>query len=492
MVPFGRRCVEFGRDDFDRVTSMLNLERLGQKMKRRTFLAGGAHFLGPVALASLSGQHSAASPVPRQSIAGVAAAKRVIYLFMSGGPSHVDTFDHKPAMAEFDGQPIPPSVVEDVHFAMIPSNAPPLVKASPYRFTRSGECGTWVSELLPHIGRIADDLCVVKSLHSDIFNHDPAVSLLNTGDPRIGRPTMGAWMSYGLGTENNNLPAYIVLTSGIKLQPLLNSYWSNGFLSSRHQGVLFRSSGDPVMFLKNPSETGVESRRAQIDLIKWLNARRLELVNDPEIATRIEQYELAFRMQSEVPELIDLQGETAETLALYGAQPDQPSFSMNCLLARRMIEQGVRFVQLYDMGWDSHGSLQKDLPRQCQAIDQGVAGLLTDLKRRGLLEDTLVLWGGEFGRTPVAQGEGEKWGRDHHPHGFTMWMAGGGVRTGMSYGGTDDFGFHAAVEQLDVHDLHATVLHCLGIDHRSLVFRHQGRDFRLTDVSGRVIEELVL
>ena len=470
---------------------MLSANPRVQQIKRRTFLAGSAHFMGPMALSALAEQKRA-DVRQGSGIPITPTAKRVIYLFMSGGPSHVDTFDYKPALAKFDGKPIPPSVVEDVHFAMIPASSPPLVKRSPYQFTRAGECGTWVSELLPKLGRMADNLCVMKSMRSEIFNHDPAVSLLNTGDSRVGRPTIGAWLSYGLGTENENLPAYIVLTSGVKRQPLLNSYWSNGFLPSRHQGVLFRSSGTPVMFLKSPEETPYSARRAQIDLIKWLNTRRYELVNDPEIAARIEQYELAFRMQSEVPDLVDLQHETAETLALYGAERDRPSFSRNCLLARRMVEQGIRFVQLYDMGWDSHGSLLRDHAVQCQAIDQGVSALLTDLGRRGLLEETLVIWGGEFGRTPVAQGGGDKWGRDHHPHGFTMWMAGGGVRPGVSYGATDEFGFHAAVDQLDVHDLHATVLHCLGIDHRQLTFRHQGRDFRLTDVSGRVVGDLLL
>ena len=463
-------------------------------VRRRSFLAGGAQFLGPLALGCLSGQGRArdAGGGEYHPAWPVATAKRVIYLFMSGGPSHVDTFDYKPSLGRYDGQPIPPSLVDGVHFAMISTTAPPKVKASPYRFARSGDCGAWISELLPGLARLADDLCIVKSLRSEVFNHDPAVSLLNTGDARVGRPTIGAWLSYGLGTENRNLPAYIVLTSGVKRQPLLNSYWSSGFLPSRHQGVLFRSSGNPVMFLNSPAETRTESRRAQIDLINWLNTRRLELLDDPEIATRIEQYELAFRMQTEVPDLVDLQGETAETLELYGVQPDQPSFSRNCLLARRMVEQGVRFVQLYDMGWDSHGSLQRDHPKQCEAIDQGAAALLVDLKRRGLLDDTLVVWGGEFGRTPVAQGAGANWGRDHHPHGFTMWMAGGGVRGGVSYGATDEFGFHAAANRLDVHDLHATVLRCLGVDHRRLVFRHQGRDFRLTDVAGRVIEDLIL
>jgi hypothetical protein len=400
---------------------------------------------------------------------------------MSGGPSHVDTFDYKPMMREHDGKPIPQSIVDKVHFAMIDQNQRPLVKASPYRFRQFGESGTFVSQLLPHVSQVVDELCVCKSLRSEVFNHDPAVALLNTGDSRVGRPTMGAWLSYGLGSENEDLPAYIVLTSGVKVQPLLKNYWTNGFLPSRHQGVLFRSEGDPVVFLQSPK-----------DISRATNAEHYGQFQDSEILTRIKQYELAFRMQTEVPSLVDVGGESAETLKLYGVD-ERPSFARNCLLARRMVERGVRFVQLYDMGWDSHDKLQLNHERQCKAIDQGVAALILDLKRRGLLDETLVIWGGEFGRTPVAQGGSkDEWGRDHHPHGFTMFMAGGGIRGGVTYGETDEFGFHAQHKPLAVHDIHATVLHCMGIEHEKLAFRHQGRDFRLTDVAGNVVRELLL
>lgn len=460
-------------------------------VSRRLFLQGSSRFLGPLALASLTNHADCATAAYASGFAG--RAKRVIYLFMSGGPSHVDTFDPKPKMLAYDGQPIPKSIVDNVHFAMIDQQQRPLVKASPYRFKQHGQAGTLVSELLPHVSQVVDDICVCRSMRSAVFNHDPAVALLNTGDSRVGRPTMGAWLSYGLGTENENLPAYIVLTSGVKVQPLLKNYWTNGFLPSSHQGVMFRSGGDPVAFLRSAQHVSRTTRAEQIELIKSANAEHFREFNDPEILTRIKQYELAFRMQLEVPDLVDVSRESAETMQLYGAERERPSFARNCLLARRMVERGVRFVQLYDMGWDSHDNLQQNHERQCKAVDQGVSALILDLKRRGLLDETLVIWGGEFGRTPVAQGDSpDAWGRDHHPHGFTMFMAGGGIRGGQNYGETDEFGFHAQQKPLEVHDIHATVLHCMGIDHEKLSFRHQGRDFRLTDVAGRVIRELLV
>ena len=418
-------------------------------------------------------------------------AKRVIYLFMSGGPSHVDTFDPKPELLRRDNQTVPESLVDGIHFAMIKSDKPPLFKGSPFRFRRYGESGIPVSDLMPRLGGVVDELAVIRSLHSEVFNHDPAVSLLNSGDSRVGRPTMGAWMSYGLGNETENLPAYVVLTSGQKRQPLLDSYWTNGFLPSKHQGVRFRGKGDPVLFLSNPDGISANNRRAQIDLIRWMNEKRFDHFRDPETIGRINQYETAFRMQTAVPELLNFSDETTETLELYGASAGKASFANNCLLARRLAERGVRFIQLYDMGWDSHDSLITEHQRQCKAVDQAAAALIVDLRQRGMLEDTLVIWGGEFGRTPVAQGSGAKWGRDHHPHGFTMWMAGGGIRGGMTYGATDEFGFHAVEKPASVHDFHATALHCLGIDHTKLTYRHQGRDFRLTDVAGEVIRPLL-
>lgn len=454
---------------------------------RRRFLANASGLLSFAALRSLA----AASPAPvLQHLA--ARARHVIYLFMSGGPSHVDTFDPKTELTRRHGEPIPESFVQDVHFAMIPSTTKrPRLQASPYRFRRYGESGTPVSSLLPHIGSVADQLAVIRSVHSPAFNHDPAVNLLNTGDSRVGRPTMGAWLSYGLGNPTDNLPAYIVLTSGVKLQPLLTSYWSSGFLPTRHQGVELRNSGDPILFLSNPDSVSLAGRRKQLELIRLMNRRRFEQSGDPETLTRIRQYELAFRMQSRAPELIDTGSETAATLEMYGVDPAKPSFARNCLLARRLVESGVRFVQLYDMGWDSHGSLRQAHQRQCRAIDQPVAALIRDLEQRGLLDETLIIWGGEFGRTPVVQGNGRQWGRDHHPNGFTMWMAGGGIRPGVVHGETDAFGFHAVDKRVDVHDIHATILHTLGIDHLGLTFRYQGRDFRLTDIGGKVIQDIL-
>ena len=454
-------------------------------LSRRHFLKGCASGIGLAALGTLlqpgltAGTHFAAR------------AKRVIYLFMSGGPSHVDTFDPKVELTRRDGQPIPAEWIDDVHFAMIDNNKTPLLKGSPFQFRQHGQSGATVSELFPHLSEVADELAIVRSIRSDVFNHDPAVSLLNSGDSRVGRPTMGAWLSYGLGNETENLPAYVVLTSGVKVQPLINSYWTNGFLPSKHQGVRFRSEGDPVLFLSRPDGVGHGERRAQVDLIRWMNQKRFDLFKDPETLARIEQYETAFRMQSAAPELMDLKQESQATLDLYGAKPGESSFSNNCLLARRMVERGVRFVQLYDMGWDSHGEMVAQHTRQCRGVDQGAAALIRDLKQRGLLDETLVIWGGEFGRTPVVQGGGNKWGRDHHPHGFTMWMAGGGIKGGVTYGNTDEFGFHAVENKVSVHDFHATALHCLGIDHEKLTYRHQGRDFRLTDVSGFVLPKLL-
>jgi hypothetical protein len=463
---------------------------------RRHFFGRCGSAIGTAALATLLNSKSSAE-APTNVNTPLAPhfaprAKRVIYLFMSGGPSHVDTFDQKPELQRLDGQPIPESYIKGVHFAQISRKTNrPLLKASPYKFQQYGESGAMVSELLPHLASTADELAIVRSLHSTTFNHDPAVALLNSGDPRVGRPTMGAWLSYGLGNESDELPSFVVLTSGVKVQPLLTNYWTSGFLPTRHQGVEFRRRGDAVLFLSNPAGIDRTQRRQQIDLINWMNRRRLEAFADPEIETRIEQFELAFRMQAAAPEAVDLKQESADTLAMYGADASGSSFANNCLLARRLVERGVRFVQLYDMGWDSHGELVKNHNRQCRAIDKASAALIKDLKSRGLLDDTLVIWGGEFGRTPVAEGGGNGWGRDHHPHGFTMWMAGGGIRPGVTYGATDEFGFHATENKLEVHDFHATALHLLGIDHERLTYRHQGRDFRLTDVSGRVIKSLL-
>ena len=463
----------------------ISLQNQMLDMRRRSLIYGAASLPALAALDVISADQP---PLAHR----VARAKHVIYLFMSGGPSHLDTFDYRPELQRRHGQPIPESFLEDVHFAMIPaSTRRPLLQGSPFRFRPYGESGLLVSELFPQTGRLVDRLAVVRSVHSSVFNHDPAVNLLNTGDSRVGRPTMGAWVSYGLGNPTEDLPSYVVMTSGMKLQPLLTSYWSSGFLPTQHQGVELRRSGDPILFLSNPKGVDAGQRREQLELIRQLNLERYEETRDPEILTRIRQYEIAGRLQQTAPELMNLASESRASLNAYGVEPQKPSFARNCLLARRMVESGVRFVQLYDMGWDSHGSLEQSHRRQCSAVDRPIAALIRDLEERGLLDETLVIWGGEFGRTPVIQGSGRNWGRDHHPHGFTMWMAGGGIRGGVVYGETDELGFHAVKDRVEVHDIHATALRALGLDHTRLTFRHQGRDFRLTDVSGRVIAELL-
>ncbi|MBA61382.1 MAG: sulfatase [Planctomycetaceae bacterium] len=452
-------------------------------ISRRSMLGSTAGFLSLAALNSLAaGTGSTKLPT----------AKHVIYLFMSGGPSHVDTFDPKPELTRLSGNPIPESFVKDVHFAMIPSStSQPNLQGSPFKFNKYGDSGTAVSELFPQVATQVDKLAVIRSVHSKVFNHDPAVNFLNTGDSRVGRPTIGAWLSYGLGNLTEEMPAYVVMTSGVKRQPLLTSYWSSGFLPTEHQGVELRSSGSPILFLENPDGIFRDDRRRQLDLMRWMNEKRFRITRDSEILTRIQQYELAFRMQMEAPRITSLKEESKTTLEQYGVQDAKPSFAKNCLLARRMVESGVRYIQLYDMGWDSHGSLPMQHASQCAAVDKPIAALLRDLEQRGMLEDTLVIWGGEFGRTPVIQGGGTNWGRDHHPHGFTMWMAGGGIKGGTVYGSTDEFGFHAQDDKVEVHDVHATVLKTLGVDHTELTYLHQGRDFRLTDVGGRVIEDIL-
>ena len=418
-------------------------------------------------------------------------AKRVISLFMSGGPSHVDTFDPKPLLTKLDGQSMPANIIKNHEFAMIKTKEP-KVKGSSWSFRKYGQSGTEISELFPYIGSVADELAVVRSLYSDTFNHDPAVTFMNTGNVRFGWPSLGAWASYGLGTENSDLPAYIVLASGRNIQPLLDSYWGAGFLPPEYQGVQLRTQGEPVLYLKNPEGVSRETRREQISLLSSLNRHRHELVKDPAIIARIKQYELAFRMQVAVPELANIASEPEQVLETYGAELGKVSFANNCLLARRLSESGVRFIQLYEKGWDSHGDIYKQHSERCLAVDRPIAALISDLKQRGLLDETLVVWGGEFGRTPMAQGSGAGFGRDHHPHGFTVWMAGGGVRPGIVHGATDEFGYFAEHKKVHVHDLNATILHCLGINHEKFTYRHQGRDFRLTDVHGEVVQNLLV
>ena len=461
-------------------------------LTRRAFLGRSAGGLGALALASLlkpdllaaGGLPGFPNFAPR--------AKRIIFLFMAGGPSHIDLFDPKPKLIELDGNELPTEFLKFQPETAKARKVTTKLKGSQFKFAPRGESGTVISELLPHLSTVADDLTVIRSIHTDSNVHDPAVNFMNSGSLLGDRPTLGAWLSYGLGSENSDLPAYIVLTSGSSDgQPLLQSFWGNGFLDSRHAGVPFRNSGAPVLHLDNPPGVTTADRRRELDMIQWMNRRQSDVLGDPEIASRIASYELAFRMQASVPALAEIKDEPEHILKLYGADPAKPSFARNCLLARRLIERGVRFVQLYDRGWDSHTNIDMEHKRQCAAADQPAAALLADLKQRGLLEDTLVIWGGEFGRTPVAQVSGKTWGRDHHPHAFTMWLAGGGMKPGLTYGATDEFGYHTVENPVHVHDLHATILHQMGIHHERLTFRTQGRDFRLTDVQGKVVREIL-
>ncbi|QDU65362.1 DUF1501 domain-containing protein [Engelhardtia mirabilis] len=465
---------------------------------RRQFLTGagvgiGSLLLGRSAFGMFRDEGSAADAAlphfaPR--------AKRVIWLHMAGSPSQIDLWDPKPRLRELDGQPVPASLIENERFAFIKGT--PKLLGSPYEFRQHGQSGQWISELLPHTARIADKLCVVRSMHTTQFNHAPAQVFLTSGHSLIGRPTMGAWLSHGLGPLDPDLPAFVVMTSG-KFAPSAGSAaWTNGFLPSEHQGVRLMQAGDPVLFLSNPEGVDRAARRRQLDAIARLNRLASEQHGDPEAAARTAQYELAYRMQARVPAIADLATESQATLDLYGVTPGEPSFAANCLLSARLAEAGVRFQQLFDWGWDSHGTNKGDdivhsLPEQCRRTDRACAALVTDLERRGLLEDTLVVWGGEFGRTPMNEERGGSkfLGRDHHPHAFTIWMAGGGIRPGTSFGSTDELGYFIEDDPMDVHDLHATLLHLLGIDHERFTYRSQGRDFRLTDVAGRVMGELL-
>ncbi len=473
---------------------------LAQHATRRSFLVNSALGIGSVALASLLASETQANDKAKGGAQGAIAkppiaprAKRVIFLFMAGGPSHLDLFDPKPKLNTRDGEQLPDEFLEFQPETAGARKVTTKLKGSIYTFKKHGQSGTVISTLMPHLATVADDLTVIRSMKTDTAVHDPAVNVLNCGTQQFGHPTLGAWLSYGLGSENKDLPSYIVLTSGADDgQPLLQSFWGNGFLESKHQGVPFLNSAEPVMNLQNPAGVAREQRRRQLDMLDWMNRRQHDALNDPEVLGRIASYEMAYRMQASVPELTDLTTETQETLELYGADASKPSLANNCLLARRMVERGVRFVQLYDRGWDSHKNIGMEHKRQCDAADRPVAGLLKDLKRRGLLDHTLVIWGGEFGRTSVAQVFGNTYGRDHHPHGFTMWMAGGGAKPGLTYGGTDDFGYHAVDNPVHVRDLHATILHLLGIDHQRLSVKVRGLDMRLTGVDpAKVVQDLL-
>ena len=478
----------------------------GLELTRRAFFNRSATGLGVMGLASLlNPQVFAADNSRRNAIGGLrelphfaAKAKRVIYLFQSGGPAQMDLFDYKPGLRDQFGKDVPKSVYPDERkTTMTSAQSSFAVAPSIFKFARQGQAGTWMSELLPHTGTMADELCVIRSMHTEAINHDPAITFLQTGAQIPGRPSMGAWLSYGLGSESADLPAFVAMNSkgAAKAgQPLYDRLWGSGFLPSRFQGVKFRNQGDPVLDLTDPEGVDRPTRRLMLDRLAELNAMKHSQVGDPEIQTRIAQYELAFRMQMSVPELIDLSDEPQHVLDSYG--PDvtrQGTYAFNCLIARRLAERGVRFVQLFHQGWDQHNQLPKQLAIQCRETDQPTAALLRDLKQRGMLDDTLLVWGGEFGRTIYSQGAltDKNYGRDHHGACFSIWMAGGGVRGGLNYGESDDYSVNVASDGVHVHDLHATMLHLLGIDHERLVYRFQGRDFRLTDVKGRVVREIL-
>ncbi|MCA9084865.1 MAG: DUF1501 domain-containing protein [Planctomycetaceae bacterium] len=461
---------------------------------RRSFLNHSAINLSAVALAELmQGSGTAvASDASRLATPHFAPrAKHVIYLHMIGAPSQLDLYEEKPELRRRHNEPCPPEVTRDRDFAFIGKTS--TLAGSPWAFHRHGECGHTFSELLPNLGTVADDIAFIHSLHSDEINHAPAQMFLHSGFGRGGRPSFGSWVTYGLGSENSDLPAYVVLLTGPK-GGAGTSLWSTGFLPSIYQGIQFRSTGDPVLFLTNPAGHDREDRRRVLDAVGELNQQRFQSTGDSEILTRIGQYEMAYRMQASVPELMTITGEPKHVLDDYGVEPGKASFAANCILARRMVERGVRLVELYDSDWDHHSGIENRLPAKCKDIDRPIAALIRDLKQRGLLNDTLIIWGSEFGRTPLNQGSTRGTGisgRDHHKDAFTMWLAGGGVRGGASYGQTDEFGMDIAENPVHVHDLNATVLHLLGIDHERLTYRYQGREFRLTDVHGRVVSEIL-
>jgi uncharacterized protein (DUF1501 family) len=418
-------------------------------------------------------------------------AKRVIHLFMAGAPSQLDLFDPKPELTRLEGKPLPPSIIGGQRYAFIRPDA--AVLGPRFKFARYGQCGAQLSEMLPHLATVVDDICFIKSVQTDQFNHAPAQIFFNTGFSQPGRPSLGSWVIYGLGSDSQDLPAFVVMSTGSGISGG-SANWSSGLLPTIYTGVRLRNQGDPILNVSSPPGVDARLQRDSIDLVGSLNRRRLEVVGDPEIATRIASYEMAFRLQTSAPELMDLKSENKATLEMYGADADKPSFARACLLARRMIERGVRFVNIYHEGWDAHTDVTGNLKTNCGATDQASAALIVDLKQRGLLDDTLVIWGGEFGRTPMVETNaalGRSLGRDHHPQAFTMWLAGGGIKPGQTYGTTDDLGFHVATDPVHVHDLQATILHLLGFDHEKLTFHHAGRDFRLTDVHGKVVQGIL-
>ena len=474
-------------------------------MRRRWFFGECGVKLGSLAMASMLGSKLSASDLDSQSSSSqpssslasnplapkqphfAAKAKRVIYLFQAGAPSHLELFDYKPELAKWDGKLPPAELLQGYRAAFISPNSALL--GPKFKFAKHGECGAEISELLPHTASIADELCIVKSMATDAFNHAPAQIMMNTGSQQFGRPSFGSWTTYGLGTENQDLPGFVVFSTGQKGTSGGSSNYGCGFLPTVYQGVPFRGVGDPVLYLSNPAGIDEQMQRDTLDSIAKLNQRHLSQVGDPEIATRINSYELAYRMQGFAPEIMDLNRESKETLEMYGAEPGKSSYANACLLARRLVESGVRFVQIFHEAWDHHGGLVGGLKDQCGKTDKASAALVRDLRDRGLLEDTLVIWGGEFGRTPMVQGGSD--GRDHHPNAFSMWFAGGGVKKGLTLGSSDEFGFNAVEDRVHVNDLHATLLHLLGFDHEQLTVRFQGLDFRLTGVAGEVVKKML-
>jgi hypothetical protein len=464
------------------------------KQTRREFFGRAARGIGAAALATLLQPRSAQAALAQAS-GGVVSplhfpprAKRVIHLYMAGGPSHLETLDYKPELARLSGQAMPESFTKGQPIAQLQGQELKALGPS-FAFQRYGKSGQEISTVLPHIGGIADDICIIRSMQTEQINHDPAHTFMNTGTAISGRPSMGSWVTYGLGSEADNLPGFVVLTSvgGGQAQPIAARQWHSGFLPSRYQGVQFHSKGDPVLYVGNPPGVSAYHQEDVVDVVRELNTLRDAVVDDPEIATRISQYEMAFKMQTSVPELTDLASEPDHIKAMYGVESMDGTFAANCLLARRMAERGVRFIQLYHRGWDHHGGVKAGVETTAKLVDQASAALVQDLKQRGMLEDTLVIWGGEFGRTPMAQGDG----RDHHIRGFSIWMAGGGIQGGISHGATDDLGYHAVQDKVHVHDFHATLLHLLGVDHKKLTYKFQGRNFRLTDVHGNVVQPIL-